>query len=168
MLWVEFVPRGVAGYALSLGVAHQVVLAFLPGRGLHRFYGTGTQCEFVVGYHQPIIHTNHPSKTTAGFTRTDCRVKRKHRRYGFGVVHITLRAVQTTRKAPEVFVCIYIQPSGTAFQAQLNRLHYPHWFCFVQAKTVSHYIQQFALALWAVDGALGLYPCKAAGTEPLG
>ena len=62
---VELGPGGVAGNACGFGVAHQIVLAFLPSRGLHRLDGTGAQGEFLVGNHQAVVHPDHPAKALA-------------------------------------------------------------------------------------------------------
>ena len=62
---VELGPRRVARNASGFGVAHQVVLALLPSRGLHGLDGPGAQGEFVVGNHQTVIHPNHTAKALA-------------------------------------------------------------------------------------------------------
>ena len=62
---IELGPRGVTRNACGFGVAHQVVLALLPSRGLHGLDGTAAQSEFVVGNHQAIVHPDHPTKAFA-------------------------------------------------------------------------------------------------------
>ena len=94
LLGGELVPRCVAWNASGFGVAHQVVLAFLPRWCLHGFDGTHAQSEFVVGNHQAIVDPNDTTKTLAHRTRAGGRVEREHGRCGVAVAQIAIGTMQ--------------------------------------------------------------------------
>ena len=96
----ELAPRRVSWTARRLGVAHQIILALLPGGRLHGLDGARTQREFVVRNDQTQIHTDHATEATAGLARAHCGVERKHGRNRVRVTDIALRAVQASGEAP--------------------------------------------------------------------
>ncbi len=73
----QLVPGRVARYACGFGVAHQIVLCFFPGWGLHDLDSAGAQRELVVRDHQAVVNPNHAAKAFAFFTRAHGRVERK-------------------------------------------------------------------------------------------
>ena len=101
LLGRELVPGRVARNAGGLGMAHQVVLALLPGRGLHGLDRAGAQRELVVGNDQTQVHPHHAAETPAGLAGAHGGIEGEHGGDGVGVAHITLRAVQPGGKAPQ-------------------------------------------------------------------
>ena len=144
----ELVVRRIPWNACRLGVTHQVILALLPGRGLHGFDGTCPQRQLVVRDDQPVIHANHPSKAPARFAGAYCGIERKHRRDGVGITQVTFRAVQPGRKLPDVgwlftLQAIDIHTPTTALQCHFNGFHHTCWFCVAQPKAVGDHVQHF-------------------------
>ena len=95
-------PWRVARNAFGFGVTHQVVLALFPGGCLDGLDGAGAQGELLVGNDQAIVHPNHATKTTAGFTGTDRRVEREHRRHRIAVAQVAVGAMQAGGEAPHI------------------------------------------------------------------
>ena len=100
LLGCELVPGGVARDAGGFGVAHQVVLGLLPGRGLDRLDGPGAQRELVIGDHQAVIDADHPAEAAAGVAGANRRVEGKHRGDWVGVAQVAVGAVQTGGELP--------------------------------------------------------------------
>ena len=197
LLGGELVPSGVARDARRFGVAHQIVLALFPGRGLHRLDGPGAQGEFVVGDDQTKVNANDAAKAAAGFARAQRRVERKHRRRGFAVSQIAVGAVQATGKAPHRFsggidrrhclgragggadvsggcgggcglgLHMHLHATGTAFERGLQCLHGARFFHRGQAKAIGHHVEQFARARHTGHLALGVDAAEATGQQPL-
>ena len=69
LLGRELVPGRVTRNTGRFGVAHQVVLALLPGGGLHGFDSARAQRQFVIGNNQAVIDPDHPAKAPAGVAR---------------------------------------------------------------------------------------------------
>ena len=98
----QLVPRCVTRDARCFGVAHQVVLALLPCRGLDGLDRTRPQSELLVGNDQAVINPDHTAKTPASLAGPHRRVKREHRRDRVGVTLIAFGAMQACRKTPQV------------------------------------------------------------------
>ena len=174
LLRCELVPRRVARDARRLGVAHQVILALLPGWRLHGFDGTGAQRQLLIGDDQSIVDADHPAKATAGFAGTHRRVEREHGGNWIGVAQITLRAMQASGEFPEdgggvdlSFKLVNHQASAAVLEGDLNCLEHASAFGRAQPKAVSHHIKHLARARHGGDFALRLHLGKAADREPL-
>ena len=126
----QLVPGRITRNACRLGVAHQIVLAFLPGGRLHRLDRARAQGQFVVRNDQAIVDAHYPAKAAAGFARAHRRVEGKHGGDGVGIAQITLRAMQTGGEAPVghawllafVHQHIHIQAPATPLERGFNRL----------------------------------------------
>ena len=161
LLGRELVPGRVTRNACRLGVAHQVVLAFLPSRGLHGLDGARAQGELVVGNHQAIVHTHHAAKTTAGLAGTHGGIEGKHGRNRVGVTPVAAGAMQAGGKTPigrRVGGCgcgcgrsgvrlrqhIHVQAPAAAFERQLDGLQHARFVGALHAKPVCHHVQHLA------------------------
>ena len=172
----EPVPGRVARNAGGLGVAHQVVLVFFPGRRLQGLDGTGAQRFLLVRNHQPPVHTNHPAKALAGLARARRRVEGKHRRQRLGIAQVAVGAVQPGGKTPQrgfglaVHHAVHRQPPAAAFQRHLDGLDGARLLGQADAKAVGHHVQQLdagARTARHQGFALGLHACETAGRQPL-
>ena len=101
VLLAQLVPRRVARNAFGFGVSHEVVLRFHPRWGLDGFDSARTQGEFVIRNHQPVVHTNHTAKASAGLARAHGGVEREHRRDGVAVAQVAVGAMQAGGETPE-------------------------------------------------------------------
>ena len=174
LLGCELVPGGVARDAGGFGVAHQVVLGLLPGRGLDRLDGPGAQRELVVGDHQAVIDADHPAEAAAGVAGANRRVEGKHRGDWVGVAQVAVGAVQAGGEFPQLghaFAIraqhIHRQPAAAALERGLDRLHHPRPLSGGQAEPVCHHIEHLARPARAGHLALGLHPGEAAERQPL-
>ena len=165
VLGLELVPGRVARNASVFGMAHQVVLGFLPGRSLHRFDGTRAQGKFVVGNDQPVIDPDHAPEATTGLARTHGRVEGKRRRYRVGVTQVAVGAMQAGRELPDTRLGlgqrvqrVDVDTPAAAFERGLDRLQHAGAFGVGQAKAVRHHVQHLALdrASGGVGFGLGL------------
>ena len=128
----ELLPRRIAWNAGGLGVPHQVVLVFLPRRGLQRFDSAAAQGFFVVGNHQAPIDANHPAKALAGLARPGWGVEGEHRRQRLGIAQVAVGAVQAGGEFPNlgrirVGQAIDIQSASAAFQRHLDGLNHAYF-----------------------------------------
>ena len=98
----ELGPGRVARDAGRLGVPHQVVLALLPGRRLHRLDGAGAQRELVVRDDQAVVDADHAPEAAADLARPDRRVEREHRRNRVGVADVAVGAMQAGGELPHL------------------------------------------------------------------
>ena len=189
----QFGPRGVAGDARGLGVAHEVVLVFLPSRGLQDLDRTAAQGEFVVRDDQAVVHPNDPAKAAAGLTSPHRRVEREHRWRGFAVPQAALGAMQPGRKLPTQLRPVFghhvhLQVAAAALERDLDGFDHPRRLGAAQAETVGHHVEhlhlgdlgrglgaRFGFGFGLVDHrsrtlfhALAVHPREAAGRQPLG
>ena len=168
----QLVPRCVARNALSLRVAHQIILAFLPSRCLHRLDSACAQRQLVVRNHQAIVHPDYPPKTPASFASTYCGVKGEHGGDGLLVAHIALRAMQPSGKRPccmavrprcirrvAVRRLVYMDTTTATLDGQLQGFEYPRFIGTFDTKSVCHHVQHPALA----GGPLAMHAGKSAG-----
>ena len=165
LLGGELAPRRVSWNARRLGVAHQIILALLPGGGLHRFHSARAQRQFVIGNDQAQIHTDHATKATAGFARAHRGVERKHGRNRVRVTDIALRAVQASGEAPHnrlricyhinSVMCIFcggwrlvyhidIEPAAATLKCEFNGFKHTGFFDAGDAKAVGNHVQYLA------------------------
>ena len=147
----EFVPRRVTRNTRVLGVAHEVVLAFLPGRRLHRLDGARAQRKFVVRKHQAIVDTDHAPETAAGLARPHSGVERKRRRNRIRITQVAIRAMQARGEFPDarlvgVGQCIHADAPAAAFEGGLDRFQNPGAFGITEPEAVGHHIQYLAFA----------------------
>ena len=170
VLGFQFVPGCVTRNACVFGMAHQVVLGFLPGRRLHGFDGTGAQREFVIRDHQVVVHTNHTAKAATAFARANGRVKRERRRDRVGVAQVTVRAMQAGGEFPDARLgfrqYVHSDTPAATLECGLNRFQHTRTFGAGQAKPVGNYVEHLAFAraggfVVALDG--GLFCRLAAG-----
>ena len=190
----ELGPGGVARNAAGFGVAHQVVLAFLPGRSLEHLDGAGAQGQLVVRDDQAVVDPDHPSEAPARLAGTGRRVEREHGWRRVGVADVAFRAVQAGAELPELAVAglrhdVHRELAAAALQAGLDGFHHTHRLGVAQAEAVGHHVEHLdlhrggglvgsfvrlvGLALFlgdrgrSLDGALGLHPGVTAGGQPL-
>ena len=170
----ERVPGCIARDARRLGVAHQVILALLPGWRLHGFDGAGAQRQLFVRNDQSIVHPDDPAKAAAGFAGTHGRVEREHGGNWIGVAQITLRAMQASGKFPEhrggVDLCFKLvdrHASAAMLECDLNCLQHAGALGRAQPKAIRHHIKHLTRARHGGDFALCLHFGKAADREPL-
>ena len=152
----ELGPRRVARNARGLRVAHQVVLALLPGRRLHRLDGARAQRELVVRNHQAVVDADDPAKALAGRAGTDRRVEGEGRSHGVGIAQVAVRAVQAGGELPDLGLRlgttgrldsgrnVDVEPAGAAFQCGLYRLQRARPLGAGNAETVGHHVEQLA------------------------
>ncbi|OQC09824.1 MAG: hypothetical protein BWX79_01382 [Alphaproteobacteria bacterium ADurb.Bin100] len=149
LLGRELVPGGVSRNAGGLGMAHQVVLAFLPGWGLHRLDRAGTQGELVVGNHQAVVHADHAAEAPAGLASTDGRVEREGRGDRIGVAQVAVGAVQSRREAPQLGIRRFragghhvdVQSTRAALERHLDRLDHTGFFHLPDPEAVGNHVQ---------------------------
>ena len=149
LLGRELVPGGVSRNAGGLGMAHQVVLAFLPGWGLHRLDRAGTQGELVVGNHQAVVHADHAAEAPAGLASTDGRVEREDRGDRIGVAQVAVGAVQSRREAPQLGIRRFragghhvdVQSTRAALERHLDRLDHTGFFHLPDPEAVGNHVQ---------------------------
>ena len=167
LLGCQLVPRRVARHSCCFSMAHQVVLALLPGRGLHGLDGAGAQREFVVGDDQTQVHAHYAAKAAAGLAGTHGRVERKHGRNRVGVTDIALRAVQAGGKTPygwlrhcyrissclrrfhegySVTYHIDIEATAAAFKGDFDGLQHAGFFYAVDTEAVGDHVQDLSPA----------------------
>ncbi len=154
------------------GVAHQVILAFLPGRGLHRLDGAVAQRLARVRDHQPQIDADHAAEATAGVACAVGGVEGEQRGLRIGVAQVALGAVQAGGEAPDVGLAfvgqhVDVDAAAAALERRLDCLQRPHALGALQAEAVGHHVEQLALAGGRFDLALGLHPRIAADGQPL-
>ncbi len=165
-------PRRVARNVVARGVAHQVVLAFLPGRGLHRLDGAFAQGFARVGDHQPEIDADHAAEPAARLARTVRRVEGEEGGLRIGVAQVAFGAVQAGGEAPDVGLALIgqhvdVDAAAAALERRFDRLQRTHALGALQAEPVGHYVEQLALAGGRFDHAFGLHPRVAADGQPL-
>ena len=150
LLLAQLVPRGVARNAGILRMAHQVVLALLPRRRLHRLDRTRAQRELVVRDHQAVVDADHATEAAAGVAGTHRRIERKRRRNRIGVAQIALRAMQPGGKFPDPLCHIAfgqridVDAPATPFERRLDRLDHANLLGVAQPEPVGHHIQHLA------------------------
>ena len=174
LLGGELVPRRVARDAGSFGVAHQVVLGLLPGRGLDRLDGAGPQRELVVRDHQAVVNADHAAKAPAGVAGPHRRIEGKHRGNRVGVAQVAVGAVQPGGKLPQLGHALAVgaqhihrQPPAASLERGLDRLDHAGALSRGQPKAVGHHIQHLARPARAGHLTLGLHPGEAAERQPL-
>ena len=171
LLGRELVPRRVARNARAFGMAHQVVLALLPRRGLNGLDGAGAQGEAIVRNHQPPVHPDHAAKAAAVLARAHGGVEGKQRRYRLRIAAAAFGAVQAggkrppLRLAPRAFIGQGIgrELPAAALEGDFNRLHHAGALGAGHAHAVGHHFKKLLPALHA----LGLHAREAAGRQPL-
>ena len=166
----ELVPGRVARDAGLAGVLHQVVLALLPGRRLHRLDGAGAQRLALVGDHQAEVDADHAAEAAAGVAGAEGRVEGEQRRLRVGVAQVAFGAVQAGGEAPQLGLGrrrlqrVDVEAPAAALQRQLDRLDHAHLLGAAEAEAVGHHVEQLARPS-AI--ALGLHAREAAGRQPL-
>jgi hypothetical protein len=96
-------PRPIR-FVMDAGIfrmAHQVVLALLPGGCLHRLDRAGAQRELVVGDHQAVVDPDHSAEPAAGLASAHGGIEREHRRRGLAVADVALGAMQAGGEPPD-------------------------------------------------------------------
>ena len=191
----QFGPRRVTRNARGFGVAHEVVLVFLPSRGLQDLDRAAAQGEFVVRDDQAVVHPNDPTKAAAGLTSPHRRVEGEHRWRGFAVTQAALGAMQPGRKLPTQLGPVFghhvhLQVATAALERDLDGFDHPRRLGAAQTETVGDHVEHLHLGdpgrgLGARLGlgfgfglinhrsrtlfhALAVHPCEAAGRQPLG
>ena len=171
LLLSELIPSGITRYASDFGMAHQIILAFSPGRCLKNLDSARAQREPAIRHHQTIVHPNHTAKAFAGGASSVRRVEGKQAGRRLGVANIAFRAMQAGGKFPDLlpplFTRIHIHAPASALQSQLNRLHHAHFFSALDLEPIRHHIQHLARPGGRRHLALGLHACETAGREPL-
>ncbi len=175
LLLRELVPGRVARNARSLGVAHQVVLALGPRRGLDGLDGASTQRELVVRDHQAVVDPDHAPEAAADFAGAHGRVEREHGRDRVAVAQVTLRAVQAGGELPHVRRRLAARfgqhidrhATAAALERGLDGLDHPCALGMAEAEPVGHHIEHFARTGRRGHLAFGLHLGEAAGREPL-
>ena len=168
LLRCELVPGGVAWNAGRLGVTHQVVLAFGPGRGLDRLDGAGAQGELFIRNHQAVIDPDHAAKAAASLAGAYRRVEREHRGNGVGIALVAFGAMQAGGEFPNlglflVTQAVNIEAPATAFERDLDGLDDTRALGLTEPKTIRHHIQNLSGAGRGGHFALGLHLGKATG-----
>ncbi len=156
-------------------VAHQVVLALLPRRRLHRLDGAAAQGLALVRDHQAEIDADDAPEAAAGFAGAVGGVEGEQRGLRIGVADIAFRAVQPGGEAPHLRLgCIVagighidVDPAGAALERGLDGLQYPHLLGIAQAEAVGHDVEHLARAGGRRHHALRLHARVAADGQPL-
>ena len=142
LLGRQLVPGGIAGNAFGFGMAHQVVLTLLPGRGLHRLDRASAQGELVVRDHQTVINANDPAKAATRFAGAHGRVEREHGRDRIRVTPVALRAMQAGGELPDLSVVrIHRQTTAAMLDRDLDRLQRSGTLNAVDSKAVGHHVE---------------------------
>ena len=167
-------PRRAARDVGCSGVAHQVVLALLPGGGLHRLDGAIAQRLALVRNHQPQIDADHAAETTAGIARAISGIEREEGGLRVCVAEVAFGAVQAGGKAPDRGLRtligrqdVHADASAAALERRLDGLQRAGTLGALQAEAVGHHIKQLALARGGLHHALGLHARIAADRQPL-
>jgi len=173
LLGGQLVPGRVTRDAGRLGMAHQVVLALGPGRGLHGLDGAGPQRELVVRDHQAVIHPDHTPEATAHLAGAHGRVEGERRWDRLAVMQVAVGAVQAGGIAPQLGFGVFarqgidVQAATAALERGLDRLDHPHLLGVACPQAVGHHVQHLAWAGGRGHLALGLHPGETAGRQPL-
>ncbi len=162
LLGRQLVPGRVARDAGAFGVAHQVVLAFAPGRGLEWLDGAGAQGQAAIRDHQAEVDADHAAEAPAVGAGADRRVEREHRRNRIAVADVALRAMQAGGEFPRLGVAcfrhgVHRHAPAAAQQGQLDGLDHARALGAAHAKTVGDDIQDLLVAF----RALGLHAREA-------
>ncbi|MCY1339899.1 hypothetical protein D9M69_257990 [compost metagenome] len=165
-------PGRVARDAGLAGVAHQVVLAFFPGRGLHRLDRAFAQRLARIGNDQPEVDPDHAAEAPAGFAGAVGGIEREQRGLRVGIAQVAVRAMQAGGKAPHGAVAaigqhIDVDASAAALERGFDRLHHAHLFGIADAEAVGHHVKQLARAGGRLHHALRLHARVTADGEPL-
>ncbi|XQU68608.1 hypothetical protein OJJOAM_001339 [Cupriavidus sp. H18C1] len=176
---VQFGPRRVARNAGARGVAHQVVLALLPCRRLHRLDRALAQRLAPVGNDQAEVDADHAAEAAAGLAGAVGRVEREQRRLRVCIAQVAFRTVQAGGEAPDgrfgvggfrgvaLGQHVDIDPAGAAFQRGLDRLDHAGLVGALQAEAVGHHVEHLARAGRRVHHPLRLHAGVAADRQPL-
>ena len=174
LLLGELVPGRVARDAGGLGVAHEVILRLLPGRGLDGLDRARAQGELVVGDDQAIVHPDHAAETAAGLAGAHGGIEREHRGDGLAVAQVAVGAVQARGKAPQfglglgrIGQAVDVEPARATLQGHFDGLDHARLLGIAQAEAVGHHVQQLARAGGRGHLTLGLHLGEAAGRQPL-
>lgn len=170
-------PRRVARDAGFRRVAHQVVLAFLPGRGLHRLDRAAAQRLARVGDHEAEIDADHAAEAAAGFACAVCRIEREQRRLRLRVAQVAVGIVEPGGEAPYLRLGnrmlgvgrqhIDVHAPAAALQRRLDRLDHAHLVGTLHAEAVGHHVEHLARPGGRRDLALRLHARIAARRQPL-
>ena len=153
LLGAELVPGRIARNAGVFGVAHQVVLALLPGGRLHRLDRTRAQRDLVVRNHQAVVDADDAAKAATAFAGADRRVERKRRRDRVGIASVAVRTMQPGGELPDLRLGlagsverIDADAPAAAPQRSLDRFDDAHPLGATQPEAVGHHIEQLAPA----------------------
>ncbi len=168
----ELAPRGVARNAGLAAVAQQVVLAFLPGRGLQGLDGARAQGLAMVGDHQPPVHADHAAEAAAGLAGAEGGVEGEHRGLRMAVAQVAVGAVQARGKAPHLGFAlllehIHVDAPAATLEREFERLDHARLLGPLHAEAVGDDIEHLARPGRRGDLALGLHAREAGGREPL-
>ncbi|EDT04029.1 hypothetical protein BamIOP4010DRAFT_2430 [Burkholderia ambifaria IOP40-10] len=173
-------PRRVARDAGFRRVAHQVVLAFLPGGRLHRLDRATAQRLARVGDHEAEIDADHAAEAAAGFACAVGRVEREQRRLRLRIAQVAVGIVQPGGETPHLRLggCgkrgvrvrrqhVDVHAAAAALERRLDRLDHAHLVGLLHAEAVGHHVEQLARAGGRRDFALRLHARVAARGQPL-
>ena len=144
--------------ARRLGVAHQVILRFLPGGRLDGLDGPGAQRELVVGDDEAVVHADHAAEATAGLAGAERGVEREQARRRVAVVNVAVRAVQVRGVAPHAALAalpdLHVDAAATHAQRGLDGLEYAAAARAGCAEAVLHHVEAVGRA--RVDARVAL------------
>ncbi len=165
-------PGRVARDAGLAAVLEQVVLAFLPGRRLHRLDRSRAQRLAVIGDDQAVVDTDDAAEAAAGVAGAVGRVEAEQRRLRVGVAQVAVGAMQAGAEAPQIGLAFVLQrvdvdTAAAALERHLDRLDGSDLLGALQPEAIGHHIQQRARAGGRGHLALRLHAGEAAGRQPL-
>ncbi len=147
-------PRRVARDAGFRRVAHQVILALLPGGGLHRLDRAAAQRLARVGDHEAEIDADHAAEAAARFACAICRIEREQRRLRLRVAQVAVGIVQAGGETPHLRLGnrvfgvgrqhVDVHAPAAAFQRRLDRLDHAHLVGALHAEAVGHHVEHLA------------------------
>ncbi len=176
----ELAPGRAATDPGALGIAHQVVLALLPGRRLHRLDRALAQRLARVGNHQAQVDADHAAETAAGLAGAIGRVEREQRRLRLGIAQVAVGMMQAGGEAPDLRLGrglvgvlrrrrqhVDVDAAGAAPERCLDRLDHARLLRVLQAEAVGHHVEHLARARLGHHLALRLHARVAARRQPL-